>query len=381
MLPNASSNSTGGTSSSPQGSESTSNSTTSSSIASSNAASAMITTAIQTEIAFVCNMLSKLFESTKLISDAALKDVIEALLQLSIECGDLAYLRTEPCLFAVAKLYETSISNLNRLDSFWSQVTLHLLCSCKHTNIKYREWCVDSICSMIRSTFNFKLNPNSTMNENEESQAVRDKILHPLHELSSIHFNDVRQKQIECTLSILRLMGQHLNSSWPVLLNIIGAIQREHSESLIRASFQCLQLVVTDFLSMIKADFFSLVINVVSKFGSQEQDLNISLTAIVLLWNISDYMFQNSEKLNKELQSESIESIWMVLYSRLGQLCVDQRPAVRKSACQTLFCTISSHGSILSVDLHWKDLVWNVLFPLLEQVKNDSNILMSFRMY
>ena len=63
----------------------------------------------------------------------------------------------------------------------------------------------------------------------------------------------------------------------------------------------------------------------------------------------------------------------MVLYSRLGQLCVDQRPAVRKSACQTLFCTIASHGSILSVDLHWKDLVWNVLFPLLEQVRHNTS--------
>lgn len=41
---------------------------------------------------------------------------------------------------------------------------------------------------------------------------------------------------------------------------------------------------------------------------------------------------------------------------------------MRKSACQTLFCTISSHGSVLNVDLHWKDLIWTVLFPLLEQV-------------
>ena len=137
------------------------------------------------------------------------------------------------------------------------------------------------------------------------------------------------------------------------------------------------------------------VINVVAKFGSQEQDLNISLTAIVLLWNISDYMFQNSEILNGEIKKklennnykleieqtdlnnfnniESIESVWMALYSRLGQLCVDPRPAVRKSAGQTLFCTISSHGSVLSVDLHWKELVWNVLFPLLERVKQFTS--------
>ena len=63
----------------------------------------------------------------------------------------------------------------------------------------------------------------------------------------------------------------------------------------------------------------------------------------------------------------------MVLYSRLGHLCVDPRPAVRKSAGQTLFCTISSHGSVLGVDSHWKDLVWNVLFPLLEEVRHFTS--------
>ena len=170
-------------------------------------------------------------------------------------------------------------------------------------------------------------------------------------------------------------MGQNLNESWPLCLNIIGAIQKEHTEALIRSAFQCLQLVVTDFLSMIKPVHLSLVINVVAKFGSQEQDLNISLTAVVLLWNISDYMFQNSESLGEEMRAdnESIESVWMVLYSRLGQLCVDPRPAVRKSAGQTLFCTISSHGSVLNVELHWKELVWNVLFPLLEQVRQSTN--------
>lgn len=350
----------------------------------------MIFTAIQTDVAFICNLLTKLFESTRSISDQALQDVIDSLLKLSIECADLAYLRNEPCLFPLAKIYETGISNLNRIDLFWQKVTMHLLCGCKHTNIKYREWCVDSICNMIRATFNHKYSNNSVgQQKNDDSnRTLRDTILQPLHELSSIHFNDVRQKQIECTLSILRLMGQHLNESWPLCLNIIGAIQKEHTDILIRSAFQCLQLVVTDFLSMIKAHYLSLVINVVAKFGSQEQDLNISLTAIVLLWNISDFMFQKSDDLNKELKIaltenckigsefdniDSIESVWMVLYSRLGQLCVDSRPAVRKSACQTLFCTISSHGSVLNVDLHWKDLVWCVLFPLLEQVRHFTN--------
>lgn len=381
----------------------------------------MITTAIQTEIAFICNMLTKLFESTRTISEQALDDIVDSLLKLSIECSDLAYVRPEPCLFPLAKLFEASIANLNRIELFWQKVTMHFLCSCKHSNIKYREWCVDYICSLIRTTFNHKFTSSdnetaiisSGMSSGTSGAEMRDIILKPLHELSSISYNDIRQKQIECTLTILRLTGPSLGDAWPLCLGIIGAIQPTHTDSLIRSAFQCLQLVVTDFLSTIRPRYLSLVIRVVAKFGSQEQDLNIALTAVVLLWNISDYMFQNSERLSDELKKQrdalkneneefdenkyllndeppalktlddsesftcspyNIESIWMVLYSRLGQLCVDSRPAVRKSACQTLFCTISSHGSILnSADsslTHWRQLVWRVLFPLLEQVRH-----------
>jgi len=244
---------------------------------------------------------------------------------LSIECSDLAYLRNEPCLFAVSKLYETGVSNLARLDLFWHKLTMHLLMSCKHSNAKYREWCVDSVCSLIRAIFNYRYSSASQTIPAESLPKItvenRDSVLQPLYELSAIHYNDVRQKQIECTLSILRLMGQHLGDSWPLCLNIIGAIQREHSEALIRSAFQCLQLVVTDFLSMIRAQYLSLVVNVVAKFGSQEQDLNISLTAVVLLWNISDYMFQNSETLNEEIKKEV--STRAVANDASGQ--VDQR--------------------------------------------------------
>ena len=37
-----------------------------------------------------------------------------------------------------------------------------------------------------------------------------------------------------------------------------------------------------------------------AKFGSQTQDLNISLTAVGLLWNLSDYFFQNQDTLKGE---------------------------------------------------------------------------------
>ncbi|CAF0958440.1 unnamed protein product, partial [Brachionus calyciflorus] len=120
------------------------------------------------------------------------------------------WLKNEPCLFPISKLYEAIISNLNHLELFWENITRHFLCECKHTSVKYREWCVDSICNFIRATFNYKYSNNTS----ESNKTSRDIILQPLDKLSNIQFNDVRQKQIECTLSILRLMGQHLNESW-----------------------------------------------------------------------------------------------------------------------------------------------------------------------
>ncbi len=113
----------------------------------------------------------------------------------------------------------------------------------------------------------------------------------------------------------LRLHGQYLKStkSWPILLSIIGSINKEQNEILVRSAFQCLQLVVQDFLYKFDLTNLDLLINSISKFCIQEHDLNISLTAIVLLWNISDHMYQHY---NNE---SSIQSTWMVLYSCLGQ--------------------------------------------------------------
>ena len=44
---------------------------------------------------------------------------------------------------------------------------------------------------------------------------------------------------------------------------------------------------------------------------------------------------------------------------QLGELCVDPRPAVRKSAGQTLFSTIAAHGGLLQSET-WQTVLWKV---------------------
>lgn len=54
-------------------------------------------------------------------------------------------------------------------------------------------------------------------------------------------------------------------------------------ETLIRLAFQCLQLVITDFLPVMPWRCLPLCVDTVAKFGSQTQELNISLTAVGLM--------------------------------------------------------------------------------------------------
>jgi len=108
-------------------------------------------------------------------------------------------------------------------------------------------------------------------------------LLSPLSELSTVLHADVRQRQLDCVLQILNTAGEILSFGWPAIIEIIGAVNEHHGEPLIRTAFQCLQLVITDFLTVMPWRCLPLCISTAAKFGSQTQELNISLTAIGLM--------------------------------------------------------------------------------------------------
>lgn len=89
-------------------------------------------------------------------------------------------------------------------------------------------------------------------------------------------------------------------------------------------------------------------------------------------WNISDNFFQNRQRIKQDLESKTwkagskgseelspFDELWLCLFRHLGELCVDSRPAVRKSAGQTLFSTISAHGGLLHQNT-WHTVLWQV---------------------
>ncbi|XP_066523299.1 protein MON2 homolog isoform X2 [Hoplias malabaricus] len=352
--------------------------------------STVLTTAVMTDLPVISNILSRLFESTQYLDDVSLHHLINALCSLSMEAMEMAYGNNkEPSLFAVAKLLETGLVNMDRIEILWRPLTAHLLEVCQHPNARMREWGAEAVTSLIKAGLSYKHEP--PLSQNQRLQLL---LLNPLKELSNILHADIRQKQLECVLQILQSQGDSLGPGWPLVLGVIGAIRNDQGESLIRTAFQCLQLVVTDFLPTMPCTCLQIVVDVAGSFGLQNQELNISLTSIGLLWNISDYFFQRGEIITEELEKEEaillkqaqekgeplnrpfhpappFDCLWLCLYAKLGELCVDPRPAVRKSAGQTMFSTIAAHGTLLQQPT-WHIVVWKVLFHLLDCVRRSS---------
>lgn len=290
----------------------------------------------------------------------------------------MAYNNREPSLFAVAKLLETSLVNLNRRKIIWTVVTSHLLLVCQHPQIKMREWGVEALTCLVKNVF--------TLTDLESGEKIT--FLSPLQEISGINHADIRQKQLDCVIQILQSAGESLGEGWPQILDVIGAINDQQSENLIRIAFQCVQLIIRDFLASIPALCLVLVVDTVAKFGSQTQEMNVALTAVSYLWDTADFLFQNRKSIEENLDDQSIPSgddsqdpnsvlpaydcLWMSLFVKLGDLCTDPRPSLRKSASQTLFATLTTHGEIVNTRL-WSGVLWQVLFPLLDRVRQLSN--------
>lgn len=65
----------------------------------------------------------------------------------------------EPSLFAVAKLLETGLVNLPRVEVLWRPLTNHLLEVCQHPHIRMREWGVEAITYLVKAALQHKYQP------------------------------------------------------------------------------------------------------------------------------------------------------------------------------------------------------------------------------
>lgn len=361
-----------------------------------------ISTVSTSDIPVVTTMISKLFENSHLLRRIHLKNVVIDLCKLSISS------------YVVARLLELALVNLHRVGGIWDPLTHHFLEISRSQNSEFRDWGASALTHLIKQTCSLTesqkstdrdpLNAHETDEEDESEWSMNQrKLLYPLQHLSQIAHPDIRQKQLDVVLQVIQSATSDSNiEGWPQILDIVGSIEDWQTDNLIRIAFQCLQGILSDYLSQMDCECVILIIASVVKFATQFHDLNVSLTAIGLLWNVADHLYQNKNTIEKEKMDFSNEkdapnlafiyevvrqsdlnnydSIWMALFSKLSEICIDPRPAIRKSACQTLFATITTHGDILELPT-WQAVLWQILFPLLHQVRTRSCVAIDMKTY
>ena len=334
--------------------------------------------------------------------------------------------------FAVARIHDLSLVNLNRIVSnkpsssvsgpstfqIWDVIVNCLIDIAHHP--------MSSLSIRVQSCFGLSEILNGAIQIVDLIDVeVEKRILNPLKllvvadEIPSPWFIDVQKLGLEILNRLLQTSGQNIKNGWSLVFLIMRCVigggseplvQRHNSTArfvdvegdnvavitskttaLVRVAFPSLQLICTDFLSLLNITMLKECIETLGYFGSRQEDLNISLSSVGLMWSVSDFVLTrrlhspsasiltdivNGDASDFEMTKKTMDELWMFLLSNFSDLCSDPRPEVRNTANQTLFKTIGMNGQRLSMD-SWSECIWSVIFPLLERVKTSSDALES----
>ncbi|KAF8571910.1 hypothetical protein P879_00808 [Paragonimus westermani] len=220
-------------------------------------------------------MLANLFAQSSNLDVAALNDLVLGLCHLSSEAIEAASVNKPASHFPVAKLTEVGLVNIDRLNLWWDNVCCQLLTMCKLQNTDLRQLAANSLVALVKQAMAAPQTPTFWKNE-----ALTNVVLDPLSALSEVPFDDVREKQLECVQHMLHCWGEHIGTSWLRLIEIIGVIRDSFKVDLIQTAFQCFKLIVTDYMNSLLFNCYPACVETAARFGRQQQDLNIALTAI-----------------------------------------------------------------------------------------------------
>ena len=97
--------------------------------------------------------------------------IMSVCFQLGMEIN-FVWIFQEPSLFAVAKLLETGLVNLPRVEVLWRPLTNHLLEVCQHPHIRMREWGVEAVTYLVKAALQHKYQPPLRDNQVRRHQFI-----------------------------------------------------------------------------------------------------------------------------------------------------------------------------------------------------------------
>ncbi|KAJ5779474.1 hypothetical protein N7457_007194 [Penicillium paradoxum] len=219
---------------------------------------------------------------------------------------------------------------------------------------------------------------------------------------------EIHEQSLEVLKNILEQYAETFVDGWHLVFDLISGvfqptpepetgdrpstlIQRRASAlpagpRLVRAAYKSLNLVASDFLSLLPAPCLLSLVNSFSSFALQTQDFNISLTTTSFFWNVSDFLQGQIEQISvghvdasiseeeltilarDEDPSVSRNSLWLLLLLRIVDITTDSRSEIRNSAVHTLLRIFDAYGQQLSPEA-WRLCLNMVLFKMTEGIE------------
>ncbi|KAI3894720.1 hypothetical protein MKX03_033369 [Papaver bracteatum] len=372
------------------------------------------------DFSILSSLNSQLFESSAMMHISAVKSLLSALRQLSNQCMpgnssnpvQTSSQHIGSITFSVEKMISILTNNMHRVEPLWDQVVGHLLELADNSSHHLRNLALEaldqSICSVLGSDkfqgSRFR-HPNKEMDiTSTESNSFEYAVISPLRVLYFSTENlDVRAGSLKILLHVLERHGDKLYYSWPAILETLRSVADASERDLIPLGFQSIRVIMNDGLATIPVHCLDICIEVTGAYSAQLTELNISLTAIGLLWTTTDFIAKGlphgnpehketgsidghaikhigDEKMDEDVEDKihqrfplvrtsDREKLLFSVFSLLQKLGADERPEVRNSSIRTLFQTLGTHGQKLSRRM-WEDCLWNYVFPTLDHVSH-----------
>ena len=193
---------------------------------------------------------------------------------------------------------------------------------------------------------------------------------------------DIHLGMLDALRSILENCDQLPESAWILIFRLVGSpyvsslemlangdtIDAEHgttkakSPQLVQPAFSALQLIGSDFLSVLSMDSLALFLRCIWLYANQKDDLNVALTSTNFFWNIA--MFLQSRDASKSpveyaagdelapksrnsttLVSDNLQQVWVLLSGTLMSLITDDRKDVRDSSIRIMSKVLEVNGN------------------------------------
>ncbi|KAK2755931.1 hypothetical protein FQN54_005727 [Arachnomyces sp. PD_36] len=219
---------------------------------------------------------------------------------------------------------------------------------------------------------------------------------------------EVHELALETLKSILEQCGESLVAGWDLVFDLISSVFDDESKTengvedtpvvanrrsrklvakspkLIRTAYDSLQLVASDFLTLLPASCLLSMTDTFSEFAAQKEDFNISLTTTTFFWNVSDFLqgqidrislegrvdLSSSEEALAKLSKDddilvSRNALWFLLLLRVVELTTDSRSEIRNSATKTVLRIFDAYGQRIPAKA-WHLCLNRVLFVMVE---------------